>query len=158
MNRPAQHKTLILSFSGLADETLLSFLLKKIEASAEIDERIKSKVCLITVELINNVITHHHQRPFCSYALYRKGKEIILRCENYARSAQVAFVKKRLEQIRKEKNKEEFYFSLLNNTQPGVSRKLGLVRVFRKCGGKITVSAGAHTKKITITLKINAYD
>jgi hypothetical protein len=146
-------KKIIVSYSGEADENLLIFLLKKVENSPAVPKKIKKNVCLATLELINNIIEHHSKSAECKYELSQSPLEIILKTENFSRPTSVNFVQRRIDLIRAQKSTEEFYFSLLHNTKPGVSRMLGLVRIFRKCEGKINVGTDKSGKKIVFTLK-----
>jgi hypothetical protein len=154
----ANNTKVIYSFAGLVDDSLLPFLLEKIESSRDVRKGLKRKICLVTLELINNVIEHHYREPFCRFRLAKKNEEIILRCENNAKAGDVRFVQKRIENIKSKKDKEAFYFSLLNDTRPGVSGMLGLVRIYRNSSGRMRVSGDPASKKLIITLKFGPND
>ncbi|MBC7864118.1 MAG: hypothetical protein IAF38_14170 [Bacteroidia bacterium] len=152
-------KDLILDFSGVADEKLLSFLLGKIENSRKIPRKLKTKICLLTVELIHNNIGHSKDSAHCIYKLEKTEDGFEITSGNYTTKKNLDFVKQRLLKAKKEKDITAFYYSLLKNTRPGISRKLGLVRIYKSCNGNIKVSSQVIEKKIFIKfhLKLNSH-
>jgi hypothetical protein len=147
-------KKIILSFKGMADETLLSFLLRQIESSGSVPAKLKTRICLLTVELINNVITHHSDSPYCVFLIKKMKSSIELYCGNFSTEKKINFIRERIEQAKKVKNLSDFYYGLLKNTRPGISRKLGLVRMYKNCDGRMYIKTQRSDNKTFITLQL----
>jgi hypothetical protein len=144
------NKDVILDFSGTADEKLLSSLLEKIESSRKIPRKLKTKICLLTVEMVHNNIGHSKGSSQCVYSLEKTATGFEIVSGNFTTKKNLDFVKQRLVRASKEKDITAFYYSLLKNTRPGVSRKLGLVRIYKGCNGNIKVSSKTIEKKTFI--------
>jgi len=160
MSTKTKHEKIIVSFAGPADEALLNFIIKKIENSNLASRKTKPKLCITAIELINNVITHGYRSAFCIFNLEKSGRGFEMTCGNFFSDKNVTYIKSRIKETAKQKDLETFYYSLLRNSKPGTSGKLGIVRMYKISEGNFDITKeklnGKTFGKISLKIRNHA--
>ncbi len=152
-------KDVILKYEGLANDLLLISIINQLNSYEKYEMMsTKNKLVQITIELINNMISHSDSSENCKFEIYKENSKFIIETQNYYEGKKFKIAKAKFDDVYNSGSIDILIHDTLKKSLPNKSSHLGIIKIYEKTRGNFKIGTNIIDNKVIFKTKSAIYE